>query len=69
MTPETIASKLQERFGDKILETDLETTDPYCLVDAMSIAAVGAEYCRDELGFNYLRCLSWRGLHGQEEDD
>ncbi len=57
MTPEEIANGLRERFGEKILETVLETHDPYCLVAPEALAEV-ALACRDELGFNYLRCLS-----------
>ena len=57
MTPQEIAEMITARFGEKILETDLETHDAYCLVEPMAMEDV-ALFCRDELGFNYLRCLS-----------
>lgn len=57
MTPAEIAEKLTAAFGDKILATDLEAADPNCTVDPQSIDEV-CLYCRDELGFEYLRCLS-----------
>ena len=57
MTPSDIAEKLGAQFGDKILETDLEAPDPYCLVAPDAIDEVSL-FCRDELGFEYLRCLS-----------
>ena len=57
MTPTEIAEKLQAQFGDKILETDLEAADPFCLVDPAAMEDI-AVHCRDELGFEYLRCLS-----------
>ena len=52
-----VAARLQAQFGAKILEANLQTTDPYCLVEPSAIAEV-ARFCRDELGFNYLACLS-----------
>ena len=56
-TASEIADALKAKFGDKILETDLEAADPYCLVDPMAMDEI-ALYCRDELAFEYLRCLS-----------
>ncbi len=57
MTPLEIAAKLKEKFKDKILAEDLDTHDPFCQVEAMAIADICA-FMKDELGFNYLRCLS-----------
>ncbi len=57
MTPQDIASKLKDKFGDKIVAETLDVHDPFCQVDPMAIAEVCA-FMKDELGFNYLRCLS-----------
>ena len=57
LTASTVALKLQERFGEKILSVDTEAHDPGCQVAPAALAEV-ALYCRDELDFNYLRCLS-----------
>ena len=57
MTASTVAQKLQERFGEKILEVDTDAHDPGCRVEPSALAEV-ALFCRDELDFNYLRCLS-----------
>lgn len=57
MTANEIAERLQARFGDGILETDLEAVDPCCVVDPGAMDEI-ALHCRDELGFEYLRCLS-----------
>ena len=57
LTPNTVAQKLQERFGEKILEVDTDAHDAGCRVEPSALAEI-ALYCRDELDFNYLRCLS-----------
>lgn len=58
MKAEDIATKLQAKFGEAVLETHLDAVaDAYCLIKPEAIADV-AKYCRDELGFNYLACLS-----------
>lgn len=57
MSPQDIAKRLQERFGASILETDLQCADPFCRIEPAALAEV-ARFCRDELQFNYLRCLS-----------
>lgn len=57
LSAEQIAARLNEKFGPKILETDLKAVDPFCKVEPSAIAEV-ALYCRDQLGFNYLACLS-----------
>lgn len=57
LTPAQIAQRLGERFGGKILETNLEAVDPFVRVEPAAIADV-ALFCRDQLGFNYLACLS-----------
>lgn len=57
LTAQTIAARLNEKFGAKILETNLEAVDPYCRIAPEAIAEV-ALFCRDALGFDYLACLS-----------
>lgn len=57
MKAETMAQKLQERFGEKILEVDTDANDPGCSVEPAALADI-ALFCRDELDLNYLRCLS-----------
>jgi NADH-quinone oxidoreductase subunit C len=57
VTPQEIAAKLREAFGEKIVETNLEAVDPFCRVEPQAIAEV-ALFCRDRLGFDYLACLS-----------
>ncbi len=57
MTAKDIASRLKEAFGDRIVAEDLETHDPFCQVQPMAVAEV-CQFLRDEMGFNYLRCLS-----------
>ena len=52
-----IAAKLAAKFGDRITASDLDAADPSCTVEPSAIAEV-ALHCRDELGMNYLRCLS-----------
>ena len=55
--PQEIARRLQERFGDKVVAVELDCADPCCQIDPMAIDEV-ALHLRDDLGFNYLRCLS-----------
>ncbi|MCA9321731.1 MAG: NADH-quinone oxidoreductase subunit C, partial [Planctomycetes bacterium] len=57
MKPQDIANQLKKRFGDAILVTEMDVPDPCCQIEASALADV-ALHCRDELGFNYLRCLS-----------
>jgi NADH-quinone oxidoreductase subunit C len=57
-TPE-IAERLQQRWGEKLLRTDLEAKDPFIVVDAASLAEIGF-FLRDEpeLAFDTLHCIS-----------
>ncbi|MFC1556117.1 NADH-quinone oxidoreductase subunit C [candidate division KSB1 bacterium] len=59
MTAEEIYKRLSEKFGEKILETDIEALEPAATVDAAAIAEV-CEFLRDdpELKFGSLMCLS-----------
>jgi NADH-quinone oxidoreductase subunit C len=59
MTPEEIQHNLQERFGEQVLAYKGEARDPYVVVDATAIHAIG-EYLRHhaELQFDLLMCLS-----------
>ena len=56
-TPEEIAGRLEAKFGDRILETDLEAAR-IPIAWSSRWRWRDRRYCRDELGFNYLRCLS-----------
>lgn len=59
MTAQEIHVKLQERFGDAIMEFNEAVLQPYIKIDPQKIDAV-AEYLRDydDLAFDYLMCLS-----------
>ena len=59
MTAEEIFKKLREKFGDKILEIDLEAVEPLATVAPKSIAEIAA-FLKNEpdLGFTSLMCLS-----------
>ncbi len=54
-----IAARLQEKFGDKIVEANLDALDPHCVVAPEAIADV-AQLLHDdpELQFTSLMCLS-----------
>jgi len=59
MSPEDIHQKLQAQFGDLVREFNGEAHDPYVVVDAAAMHAIGA-YLRhdDDLQFDSLMCLS-----------
>lgn len=59
MTVEDITKKLQESFGDKIVESDFESVEQVVTVDAQSIAEI-SRFLKDEpdLKFTSLMCLS-----------
>jgi NADH-quinone oxidoreductase subunit C len=57
LSAEQVAARLNEKFGGRILETDLKALDPFCRVEPQAILDV-ASFCRDDLGFNYLACLT-----------
>ncbi|MGQ4808953.1 NAD(P)H-quinone oxidoreductase subunit J, chloroplastic [Candidatus Entotheonellaceae bacterium PAL068K] len=59
MTPAEIHQKLQERFGEQIVEFNGEAADPYVVVAAPAVHDI-AEYLRHEadLHFDSLMCLS-----------
>ena len=59
MTPEQIHKKLQAKFGDAILDLNLESLEPYITVKPEKIFEI-ATFLRDESGlrFTSLMCLS-----------
>ncbi len=54
-----IAGRLAERFGEQLVDSDMEAVDPTCVVAAAAVAEVGL-FLRDEpdLAFDSLMCLS-----------
>jgi NADH-quinone oxidoreductase subunit C len=59
MTPQEIHAKLQQRFGDAILEFNETVLQPYIKVSPERLDTI-AEYLRDSdlMAFDYLSCLS-----------
>jgi NADH-quinone oxidoreductase subunit C len=59
MTPQAIASKLEQRFAAKITGKNLDGLDPSVSVDPAALKDV-ALFCRDdaELRFDLLQCIS-----------
>ncbi len=59
MTAENIINALKEKFGDKILETDIEVIDPSARIEASAVKEI-CEFLKNDpsLKFNYLACLS-----------
>jgi NADH-quinone oxidoreductase subunit C len=68
MTPEEIANKLKERFGEALLEVKVEGLMPFAVVDSSKIVEV-CEFLRDDddLKFDFLSCLGGRDLGEQFE--
>jgi NADH-quinone oxidoreductase subunit C len=59
MTPAAIHQKLQERFGEQIVEFNGDATDPYMIVAASAVHEIGAYLRHDpDLLFDSLMCLS-----------
>jgi NADH-quinone oxidoreductase subunit C len=59
MTPAEIHQKLQERFGEQIVEFNGDATDPYMVVAASAVHEIGAYLRHDpDLLFDSLMCLS-----------
>ncbi len=59
MSPEQIATILQERFGDAVTEVHVESMHPHVVVRADAWSEV-AQFLRDDerLKFDWLRCIS-----------
>ncbi len=67
MNVDDITKILKDKFGDKILEADLESVEPVITVDPGSIAGI-SRFLKDEkkLDFNFLMSLS--GIDLDEEN-
>lgn len=61
MTDEQIARRLQERFGDRILEYNTAGPTPFCKVSPGAIAAV-CEYLRDDPDLRFDSCMCVSGV-------
>jgi len=59
MTPQEIHAKLQQRFGEAIIEFNETVLQPFIKVSPDKLDSI-AEYLRDSdlMGFDYLSCLS-----------
>jgi len=59
MSPEEIVMILQERFGDAVVQADVDSTHPHVVVRAEAWPDI-ARFLRDDdrLGFDWLRCIS-----------
>jgi NADH-quinone oxidoreductase subunit C len=59
MEPRDIHERLKARFGDRILESNVEVLDPYVVVATPAVAEVCA-FLKDDpdLAFDFLMCLS-----------
>lgn len=59
MTPEQIHQKLQEKFGDDILELNAEVLDPFIKINPARIFEI-SQFLKDDsdLNFTSLMCLS-----------
>jgi NADH-quinone oxidoreductase subunit C len=59
MTPEEIYNPLHERFGERITSCSATAVDPYIVVEASAIHAVGTYLRHDrDMQFDSLMCLS-----------
>ncbi len=67
MTAEEISNKLSEEFGEKIVETDIESVQPSVTIDPSSIKEI-CKYLKNDpaMKFNSLMCLS--GVDHDEEN-
>ncbi len=68
MAPEAIADILKQKFGDKIVESTLQTAHPHVVVAAEAWHDV-ARFLRDDsrMQFNMLRCVSSLDLLEDEQ--
>ena len=59
MTPQEIATTLEQQFNGKITGTNLEAIDPWVSVEPAAFADA-AQFCRDDarLRFDSLQCMS-----------
>ncbi|MCH7675233.1 NADH-quinone oxidoreductase subunit C, partial [candidate division KSB1 bacterium] len=59
MTPEQIHQKLQEKFGDDILELNAEALDPFIKINPARFFEISKFLNEDQsLNFTSLMCLS-----------
>ena len=59
MTSQEIVTLIEQRFGDKLKEKNLEAIDPWFAVEPSALAEI-AQFCRDDerLRLDSLQCIS-----------